>query len=540
MFGSASGKADVAAAAAIRGFDNTKTYLYYNPNAGKVESLDNSTYVAPMRSAFRYQTAVLGAGVPGSTQDRIELAHVTGIVATTQALAGFGARLRLVDDPPRVGSVPWYEVTLAQDIEAYSGAASLEVLLHDSVTDEWTELEVNLSDFVERMNRIALPRPDPDPAKLANTMSFKVGRLHTDTNFQNFGHATIYVGRSTGTNLLIQASHSICDELYIFLSPRGGGTTVVTTGDSTGQQSEGVAVLAPGLAQATVYQYLNAQPADPNFHWRFDSEWSALLGAWHTSRAVALESAMTNPAFDAATHGLWIATEQTRRRVVDGAYVYSDSGWTVRAEFGVGYSVDGLAWHVVQTAADNWIRVRSPDGSYAAWRITNDPATVPWVLLSSENTYVSSIGETHRRPVDIDLGPYGELMWTFQPFGTWSALGLPANLGARCEIVLQRPAGGWTLHHGDNDVVAPEGTYKVRISDTEGLDVVLVDTNVHSGLDADISGGGNLPFRRVSFFMKLIEADNAAADNQTMIAMRTFNWQSTYARCVRELHGRVG
>ena len=248
--------------------------------------------------------------------------------------------------------------------------------------------------------------------------------------------------------------------------------------------------------QTTLYQWfddvVDPIPDNPTAHWRFDDEWDGTTpnqgGGWFESRGDALDDADLNPDFAQTSWTLWIATETTRRKVVNDAYTYTDSGYSLFADFDAQFSESSNGpWSATQSDDDLYTRIRASTGEYVIIPI-GDVTEVAWEPLASEiGLYQRGPGlsgsDTYDFPTAIDISQYDSIRIAQRTVKV--ANGVLQSGGALYDFVLHRPPTGWAVFSpGNNDL--QEGMYQFRYDNTipEGLVIfrmVLSQITVVSG-----------------------------------------------------------
>ena len=266
----------------------------------------------------------------------------------------------------------------------------------------------------------------------------------------------------------------------------------VSAGGAGGQESPtpGVAQLTPGKVQTTLYRWNEdfvGVPSSPTAHWRFDDEWDGTTpfqgGGWYTSRINAGIAADANPDFSEATWTLWIATEETRRRVVNDAYTYDDSGYSLFADNDAAYSVTGTSgWHTTFATGDRFLRLRTSTGEYTQPIPIGSLAGtgISWLPFLSEAAIyqrgpISTDHNTYTFATAVDISDYDAILVQFQSFDTNNDDGAHdfTNLG---EVILSKPPDGWPVTSTENSWIT-DGTYQYLYDAREAtpLQVSMID-----------------------------------------------------------------
>ena len=297
---------------------------------------------------------------------------------------------------------------------------------------------------------------------------------------------SLYLGVSQNEGVRILEVSQTTDELsfqWVGTSPAPGSNDMMDLwclnvgGSAGGQESpgnEGVAELTPGKVQTTLYQWFDDAvdpiPSSPTAHWRFDDEWDGTTpfqgGGWYTSRIDAGTAADANPDFNEATWTLWIATEETRRRVVNEAYTYDDSGYSLFSDNDAAYSVTGTgSWHTIFATGDNYLRLRTSTGEYTQ-PIPIGTLTgtgISWLPFLSEAAIYqrgpqSTEHNTYAFATAVDISDYDAILVQFQSFDTNNNDGAHdfTNLG---EVILSKPPDGWPVTSTENSWLT-DGTYQ--------------------------------------------------------------------------------
>ena len=316
----------------------------------------------------------------------------------------------------------------------------------------------------------------------------------------------------------------------------GGGAA-----DEGGQESpgtEGVAVLTAGLVRTTFYAYATSAKDAPTSSWRFDDEWSGdAPGAegWYTSEDSALTNAMLDPDFATAGYYLQIATEQVRRRVVNEAYSYTDSGWTVTAAWDVQYSTDGSEDHeTYNSSEDNYVRYRDEDGGLG-----------PWILIGSsvgnnnfepkitgENVYPGNQAFDSLVFVE-DMSQIVELLFEVTGFRNVTVMVGGESVVQRHEgpyhtFVLHR-FGGWptVISGGAGDNNNPDAsTFQFKYLSSDGLDIWQRGDAVNPNVVSFIQGN-DVPPTQYGGMFKFVSPEGEEND---VTSIRFFNWSDGFAR----------
>ena len=483
------------------------------------------------------------------------------------------------------------EVPLSIDIEEYNGSALLEILYHkvgtidamgvsDPDTMEWTENEINLADFLIP-SRILQTQDNT-----TNMFSFKVGRLDSDNSFDEFGHASVYVGRKDGNTILIQCSHSIADEIFVYLSPtninEGGAALAAGKADTNLQNIDDnisdphrlivrdrvfalardlsdlvdltptqltAAQLALGISSQQVdntvqignattavwFQKAATIPAAPSPGWVTDAGITD-PNPWSYGRFSAIALADSNPNIP-DTAPVWIAYGFAFRNPTTGNYTYRP--WNIVAEYDVQYTRDGgTTVYPDPPAGDGALQIRSrlPDGNLTEWWYQETPRN-NWVpLFGPEGVYGTGTGG-RVWPFAHDLSLYGELRYRTHPFGQFAGTpSVPDNLGSPLDYVLYRVHDFWptTINNNDND---SPGQYSFVSNELNGLHVAHEDDGNADRvtLPADILRGGGFPAIQISARFKII---SATANGQVSTHIRVWDWHTQYERFLLQIWGR--
>ena len=275
-----------------------------------------------------------------------------------------------------------------------------------------------------------------------------------------------------------------------------------------GQQSpgnEGVAEQTPDLVTVVLYQWfddaVDAIPSDPTAHWRFDDEWDGTTpfqgGGWFTSRIDAGDAADNNPDFDEAEWTLWVATEQTRRKVnSDDEYYYSDSGYSLYSVFDDHYSVNSNGpWHATFEDGDKWMRLRTAVGGFTRPIPLSGVTEVVWQPLVSEAAIYQrgpeiDEAETYDISPAIDISSYDQLRFTMRTVKV--ANGVEQAAMQVYDFIIHRPPDGWNVF-SPGALSLQEGTYQFHYDNTIPNGLVIfrlvlsqITTATGDGREADI------------------------------------------------------
>ena len=276
----------------------------------------------------------------------------------------------------------------------------------------------------------------------------------------------------------------------------------------SGQESpgnEGVAAQTPDLVTVVLYQWfddaVDAIPSDPTAHWRFDDEWDGTTphqgGGWFTSRIDAGDAADNNPDFDEAGWTLWVATEQTRRKVnSDDEYYYTDSGYSLYSVFDDHYSVNsGGPWHPTFADGDKWMRLRTAVGGFTRPIPLSSVTEVVWQPLVSEAAIYQrgpevDEAETYDISPAIDISGYDQLRFTMRTVKIANNVEQAAM--QVYDFIVHRPPDGWNVF-SPGALSLQEGTYQFHYDNTIPNGLVIfrlvlsqITTATGDGRSADI------------------------------------------------------
>lgn len=335
---------------------------------------------------------------------------------------------------------------------------------------------------------------------------------------------------------------STITEISIYATVVGGSVSSDAGGGQAGEgDNDGVASLSSSLSQVTLWQFGITTPSAPIAHWRFDDEWNGVsVAPWYPSRASALENAMLNPAFSSTTYSAFIATEQTRRRIVNNQYTYTDYGYTIRAEYDTQYRTDANLTPTDTVPSLNqsgvqW-RNREPDGSWSPWRYLTAPVS-GWIpIWTNEPTYSTNISTGSSKTFSIDLTDITALRFRMRSFNMWVAGGVPGEYGAVADTIVYRTNDNfWSTRDVDDDDDDTTGIYSLVYNELNGLSILHQDTGSVDQfvLPNNITRSGDHPDEQVSFKIKLIAPNNNAT--QSVTRLRTFGHKGSYVYAVMSI-----
>ena len=337
---------------------------------------------------------------------------------------------------------------------------------------------------------------------------------------------------SQGDNAVLLPSTRIT--VYLAVTARA----VAASGGQESPGTPGVAELTAGLVQATFYAYATSAKAAPTSSWRFDDEWSGDAPGtegWYTSDADALTNAMLDPDFATSGYYLQIAREQVRRRVVNDAYSYTDSGWTVVAAWGVQYSTDASSWHDIYAAAtDRYMRFRQPDGTLSQ-PVVIGAGELSWVKLLNNEAVYRTTGDFDVIGFAHDLSQYSMLLLDVTGFRNVTRMRDDGMGGMESYVVKARTAhqrhimtrgDGWPVSGvSSNDVDGT--TYQFAYNYDNFLEITLLTGEAVPNIAGSLTiGTDNLPSIAGGRF-KFVAIDGTEAN---VSVIRTFHQPATYHR----------
>ena len=312
----------------------------------------------------------------------------------------------------------------------------------------------------------------------------------------------LYIGVTVvaGGNLTIGSTDAKYAGVFTF--------RVLSYGAAGGQQSpgnEGVAEQTPDLVTVVLYQWFDDAvdpiPSNPTAHWRFDDEWDGTTpfqgGGWFTSRIDAGAAADNNPDFDEASWTLWVATEQTRRKVnSDDEYYYTDGGYSVYSVFDDHYSVNSNgSWHPTFEDGDKWMRLRTAVGGFTRPIPLSGVTEVVWQPLVSEAAIYQrgpevDEAETYDISPAIDISAYDQLRFTMRTVKVANDVEQAAM--QVYDFIVHRPPDGWNVF-SPGALSLQEGTYQFHYDNTIPNGLVIfrlvlsqITTATGDGREADI------------------------------------------------------
>ena len=348
-----------------------------------------------------------------------------------------------------------------------------------------------------------------------------------------------YIGRSNEDPLRLLWGYS--HDGSVGLDMQLMTLTAAASSTESGEESpgtEGVAQLTAGLVRTTFYAYATSAKDAPTSSWRFDDEWSGDAPGtegWYTSEADALTNAELDPDFATSGYYLQIATEQVRRRVVNEAYSYTDSGWTVTAAWDVQYSTNGSESHETYSSEnDNYVRYRDEDGVLGPW--------LPIGTSIINNNFEPKITGANVYPANQafdslvfveDMSQVVEVLFEVTGFRNVTVTVDGESVVQRHEgpyhtFVLHR-FGGWptVISGGSGDNNTPDAsTFQFKYLSTDGLTIWQRGDAINPNVVSFIQGNAVPPTQYGGMF-KLVSTDGEEDD---VTSIRFFNWSDSFAR----------
>ena len=390
-----------------------------------------------------------------------------------------------------------------------------------------------------------------EPGTVTAAMPFKIG--DTATQLDGFGHGSGYVWLIDTDSIYVAngRQRAMVAEFYKLVPPAGGA------GGQESPPPEGVAALTADLVEVTLYKWVlstDGKPADPTAHWRFDDEWDGTTpfqgGGWYVSRATALDEADNNPAFSEDTWTLWIANEQTRRRVVSEAYSYTDYGYTVTAAWDIQYSTDrGTTWTSVQPSGSNYfIRYRNQEtGLFGPPIPVGTSGLNDWVPIRTNDLVYPGGANVDELDAVYDFGNFAELLFIVAGY---RSVTVDDGLGGTVIVGVNGPWHHAVFNRGSGWPVADdsEGEDNNDANDGSCLQFTYFATNTGVGLQIWERGDnyvdpGNPPFlqndgeppTQLGGHFKLVSTDG---DEAHVTKFRFFAFSHAFARTTMSIWAR--
>ena len=240
---------------------------------------------------------------------------------------------------------------------------------------------------------------------------------------------------------------------------------------SSGQESPG-----SGFGGDLIILYLRAtddtRPADPVDPYT-NGDYVTDFGDWVDDIAD-----LTGTGFD------WVAVGGTAEDA-DGAIV--NRTWALSAYIAVQYAEivqDNNTYTNTASTDSRFVRHRLTDGTWGPWVPLSLTDWVP--VLTDWNAYVTQTGSTQTissGTLNFDATYFNEMRITVYTFGDFLA-SVPINRGIRGQAIITRWGSKWTELESSN-ATHGFGSYKLRLDDKQGLELVQLDWHGRVDLQGD-------------------------------------------------------
>ena len=279
-------------------------------------------------------------------------------------------------------------------------------------------------------------------------------------------------------------SAALMYRFYMRVSLVSGGAA------SAGQESPGSGGFGGELV--ILYQRVtdNTRPADPPVPYS-GGAYVTDFGDWVQDRAN-----LTGIGFD------WVAVGGTATDE-DGAIVNRE--WDLQAYIAVQYAgivQDNNTYTDAATADSRFVRHRLSNGTWGPFVPLSVTDWVP--VVSDHQGYVADTDNVvSTGTINFDATYFTEMRVTIYSYGIFVA-GVPAYLGIRGSAIATRWGSDWTGLDTSNETLG-FGSYKLRLDDKQGLDLVQLENFARADLQGDQQNTDNdRPNPRASCRMDLV------------------------------------
>ena len=244
---------------------------------------------------------------------------------------------------------------------------------------------------------------------------------------------------------------------------------LIGTSGGAGQESPGVG--GSGNQVIVLYQRAadDSRPADPVEPYS-NGDYVTDFGDWSDDIGD-----LTGSGFD------WVATGGTALDA-DGAIV--NRTWALSAYIAVEYAEivqDNSTYTTTASTDSRFVRHRLTDGTWGPWIPLSLTDWVP--VVSDHNGYVIEDTTVSTGTINFDATYFTEMRVTVYSFGDFDA-GVPINLGVRGSKIVTRWGSNWTGLDTSNATLG-FGSYKLRLDDKQGLDIVQLHDFARADLQSD-------------------------------------------------------
>ena len=285
-------------------------------------------------------------------------------------------------------------------------------------------------------------------------------------------------------------------------------------------------------SQVILWQYVSlgqVPPDPPDAYNETDETFLADTGSWFTSEASAL-TARAN-----AADALWVAYGGTD---LDSSGNPVNRDWTVQAATQIRYSSDRNNATTSEETDSRYIQFRLPSGDWSPWIAIaddNDGWVNVWSGVEAYSTGNELLFINETLSSNFDTEHFNEMRVRIRAFGSKNTLGNPDWFGAQGDYVVTRKDGYWTGIISEDATHLTNGSYKVRLDDVTGLNVVQIGgIRIDTSLDSNIHNVlSDYPERRTSFTFNLVASSVTQVHHLRTIRMG--NWQSNWAKCILDI-----
>ena len=244
---------------------------------------------------------------------------------------------------------------------------------------------------------------------------------------------------------------------------------VASGGAASGQESPGASGFGGELI--ILYQRVanDSRPGDPPAAYS-SGVYVTDFGDWVDDIAD-----LTGTGFD------WVAVGGTATDE-DGAIV--NRTWALSAYIAVQYAEvvqDNSTYTTTASTGSRFVRHRLTDGTWGPWVPLSLTDWVP--VVSDHNGYVIEDTTVSTGTINFDATYFTEMRVTVYTFGDFVA-SVPVNLGVRGSAIATRWGSYWTGLDTSN-ATHGFGSYKLRLDDKQGLDIVQLSDNARADLQSD-------------------------------------------------------